>query len=404
MNFRSVVEQGITAIQAGNRDEGARLLKIALKDSALQGALRAVACLWLAEVTDHPTEKRQYYNDALNADPNNPDVIQRVEAYLASQFTPPAPANNLPLPTVGNNNRPGQAPVPPASLPGMNTPATSPSFAPAQAALPKTGPLIPVVQPTPSVGLYQVAAVIGGPNGPGSAFFVANEGLLVTTRYVVGGLDQVTVELHNGRQYPGYVVRAYPEYDLALIYVQQQVSELIPVSPMPGIADDTYLTVIGFSGDIARGRKRATKRVLAAHWFPTDIAQLPDAGGGPVLDERNYLVGMITRNTASTSAYVYGLHINVIRNFVEAFRQESMNGAKVYCRHCGFYSTALTSGGYYCERCGGVHSQAENIIRLPQAHMQSYYYEYSRISCPHCNATVGFHRNMCLRCGRSPVG
>ncbi|MFN8451339.1 MAG: hypothetical protein U0521_22845 [Anaerolineae bacterium] len=78
-------------------------------------------------------------------------------------------------------------------------------------------------QPAPQAGVNvadHVAHIIGGPNGPGTAFFVAQEGVLATTRHVVGGLQQVTVELHIGRQLPGYVVRAYTELDLTLIRVE----------------------------------------------------------------------------------------------------------------------------------------------------------------------------------------
>lgn len=386
------VEQGIAAIDAGRVEEGARLLKIALKDSALTGTLRAVAWLRLAKTTTNPAEQRDYYNAALDADPANPQVRQHVESFLAQQLMPPPPAT---VTSTSTN------PVVNVST-AYSQPAASPNspFAPPPTALPKTGPLMPVAAPVPT---SHVAAIIGGPNGTGTAFFVAREGLLATTRYVVGGQDQVTVELQGGRQFPGYVVRAYPEFDLAFIYVEQQVNDLIPVTPLPTIPDEANLTVIAHNGGVAQGKKRTTKRVIAAHWFPTNIGELADAGGCPALDERHYLVGMMTRNTASTSQYVFGLHINAIRSLVESFRQETLIGRQIYCRHCGHYSHALASSGYYCERCGGLHPQAESIVRFPQAQTQTFYMENSRISCPHCNAMVGFHRNQCLRCGRAAV-
>ena len=248
--------------------------------------------------------------------------------------------------------------------------------------------------------MAQVVTISGGPNGPASAFFVAREGLLATTRYVVGGSDQVMVELPNRRQVPGYVLRSYPELDLAFIYVEQTTGEVIPPSPIANVTEDTHLTIVCANGNILQGKRRATKRLIAAQWFPTDISDLPDAGGAPVLDDSRYLIGMITRNTASTSAYVYGLHINTIRTQVEVFRQETTEGAKAYCRHCGFYSRALSAGGYYCERCGGLHPQAEGLVRFPQAQTQAYYYEHNSMSCPNCNANVGYYRNNCLRCGQ----
>ncbi len=383
MSFQAV-EQGIGAIQAGNRDEGVRLLKIALKNPELAGALRAVACLWLGEASTDANEKRDYYKAALAADPTNAAVKQRVESFLAQQFMPP----------TSTQTAAQVAPPMPTSLPGGSS--LSNPFQPMQSMLPKTGNLNPAaLQPNASV-----VAISGGANGPATAFFVAREGLLATTRYAVGGVDQVIVELPNRRQAPGYILRSYPELDLAFIYVEQTTGEVIPPSQIANVTEDTRLTIICANGNILQGKRRPTKRLVAAQWFPTDITNLPDAGGAPILDDNRNLIGMITRNTASTSAYVYGLHINTIRTQVDLFRQETTEGAKAYCRHCGFYSRALAAGGYYCERCGGLHPQAEGLVRFPQPQTQVYYYEHNSMSCPNCNATVGFHRGYCLRCGQ----
>ena len=85
MSFQAV-EQGIGAIQAGNLDEGARLLKIALKNPELTGALRAVACLWLGEISSDPSEKRTYYKEALAADPSNA-AVKRWRAATSSRYS-----------------------------------------------------------------------------------------------------------------------------------------------------------------------------------------------------------------------------------------------------------------------------------------------------------------------------
>jgi len=386
MSFQAV-EQGIGAIQAGNRDEGVRLLKIALKNPQLTGALRAVACLWLGETTTDGNEKRTYYKDALAADPTNAAVRERVETFLAQTFMPP---------TASTQTTAQAAPPMPTSLPGASAMAAPNPYQPIQPTLPKTGNLNPAaLQSNPSV-----VSISGGTNGPATAFFVAREGLLATTRYAIGGADQVMVELPNRRQAPGYVLRSYPELDLAFIYVEQVTGEIIPPSPIANVVEDTRLTIVCANGNVLQGKRRPTKRLVAAQWFPTDIVDLPDAGGAPILDDNRYLIGMITRNTASTSAYVYGLHINTIRTQVDLFRQETTEGSKAYCRHCGFYSRALANGGYYCEHCGGLHPQAEGLVRFPQPQTQMYYYEHNTIICPNCNANVGFHRGNCLRCGQ----
>jgi hypothetical protein len=245
-----------------------------------------------------------------------------------------------------------------------------------------------------------IVMIVGGPNGNGSGFYVAREGLIVTTRFVVGGADQVRVQFANGGQINGQVVRAFPEYDLAFVYVEQHMEPLL-ISPLPSLPPETPIRALSGDGRIMTGKRRSTKRALPEQWFPTDIKDVVDAGGGPVLDGQNMVVGMITQNTASTSGYVFGLASGTIRSLLEHFRQESAQGGRVYCQQCGHYSLALAAGGYYCEQCGGLTPRAEGIIRFPQPQMQGYYFVVNGSSCPHCHATVGFHNNTCLRCGQA---
>jgi hypothetical protein len=406
MTYRSV-EQGIAAIQSGNVEEGARLLRIALNSPDLNGQMRAIACLWLAETTTDPQAKRAYYTDALDADPGNAQVRQRAEAWMATQMMPPTPPVPPPqsVPMPPGATPPPQPPVlpgagalfQPQTLPGQTSPYTPTPTAP-----PQTGSLGTAVQPPTTGGSYRIVSVLGGPNGPGTAFFVAREGLLATTRYVVGGMDQLTIQLETGRQLTGYVIRAFPEVDLAFIYVEQSTNDLIPFTPLPSVPDDAPLTIVSANGQVARGKRRKTKRALPAQWFPTDITMLPDAGGCPVLDDKHYLVGMITRDASSTSSYVYGLHINAIRQCVEMFQGETRTGSRIYCPHCGAYSQAPAAGGYYCEVCGGLTPQAEALVRFRQPQTDRFYQEFSNQRCMYCNAVVGFHNGACLRCGQAP--
>lgn len=398
----SSIQQAINAIQAGNLDEGARLLKLAIRDPGLQGTDRAIACVWLAEITPDPQEKLRLYDAAVTADPNNQEVGQKRQAFVTSRFMPPT---NVPAATTPSQpivTQPTAFPPAPSSLPGVATPyrplSTSTGTFPAV----NPGQSQPVAPIRPGAGSYQTAAIIGGPNGTATGFLISRDGFVATSRYAIGGIDQVTVDFRTGQALQGYVVRSYPEYDLVFIYVQLSVSELTAISPMPSIPADAPLLVVSYRGDTIRCARRNTKRVLSSHWFPTTLQapQLPDSGGSPVLNDRNQLVGMITRNTSSTSAYVYGLHIHLIHTLLDQFRQEHAGSRRAYCRTCGYYSQALYAGAYYCERCGGLHPQAENIARYQNVQMQGFYNVNVSPPCPSCGARVGFHKNACLRCGQ----
>ncbi len=406
MPFREI-EQGIAALQAGNREEGARLLRIALKNDVVTGNLRAAALIWLAETSDDRSFKVSCYNDALAAEPGNEHARQRLATLLTASLPPTPPAaSGVPPPynTPPINYTPQQAPQqPPQQQPQQpylqnpyapigNTPST-----PMPATTAPTANAAPTPQKPPVVG---VVGVIGGPNGAGSAFFVTRDGLLATTRFVTGSKEYVTVELEAGRQVSGRVVRSFPEIDLAFISIGHVTAELMPITPLAQVPDNQPLVAISYNGQAISGRQRPTKRLLAQHWFPTTIDRLADAGGDPVFDERNYLLGMLTRNASRSSPNVFGIHITAIFRGVELYISEMRSDPqRVYCPGCGSLSRAPNVRGFYCEICGCVLPHAREVARFPVQQADALYGENNVMACPHCGSRSGFYADKCLRCG-----
>lgn len=399
MPFRSI-EQGIAAIQQGNLDEGARLIRIALKSQEIQGSVRATAYLWLAETVQDPQGKIECYNQALAVDPNNQHARQRIAQLLStglpsSQATPQQPAQPQPgysaqqpaQPTIQQQGFVPQYPAQQNPVPGMqSTQQAQPSYGQQPRHNPNT--------------LYRTVGIYEGPNGPGTGIIITREGLVATTRFVVGGEQHVTVELEAGNRFAGQVVRAFPQIDLAFVHTGLSVNQLLPAAPTPVIMDNTPLVAVAHNGQVMQGQKRATKSQIKPEWFPTTIADMADAGGNPVFDNRNMLVGMLTNNANRSSAYVFGLNINVVYRHAEQYMQEMQTGVKVvYCPHCGHLSRAGGAGAFYCEVCGGTLPAAQNVARYQMPHMAAYYNENSHRACPRCKARVGYYDSKCLRCG-----
>jgi hypothetical protein len=420
-----IIRQGMESMAAGQVEQGERLLLIGLRSPEVTGQWRAAACLWLANLYQDQ-RKGQYLAEAQQADPTNPEVLRQVQLYYDAinppppPVPPPVPQGSTPVLGQGGGQYPPQQPqwgnqptvpiqpqppwaagVQSIHAPPVQQPPAAPAFGGAinpgaQGAIPT--PPRPITPEPPR--RYHACAVIGGPNGPGSAFFIAREGLLVTTRYVVGGMETVMIELGETRQQvTGRVLRSFPQYDLAFIYVEMLVEELMPITPLPAVPDNTPLIVMSWNGTVVRGIRRPTRRTLGPQWFPTDITEPPDAGGCPIMDDRQYLMGMLTRNTTSNSNHCYGLHIAAIRQCLETFRQETTT-QRLYCPHCGSYVQAPVNGGHYCEACGAVTPRSENLVRVPNPQTARFYAEFSTMACIHCNAQAGFYNGTCLRCGR----
>ena len=90
------LQQGIQSIQQGKHDEGARLLKIALKDETLAPNMQAVGWMWLAETTGDNNFKIQCYQRAAAIDPSNQIVNERLSQLLAQQLPPRPPSSPAP--------------------------------------------------------------------------------------------------------------------------------------------------------------------------------------------------------------------------------------------------------------------------------------------------------------------
>jgi serine protease Do len=367
------MRQGIQALKDGNIGEGARLLRIALLDTKLSGSMRATTYIWLAETDPNPAFKIQCYNEALAADPGNVHAKQRLDQALT---------DNLPPVSI----HPTQVTTPPPTPP-------QPQY------IPQPEPT-PTVQPQRATALfYRTVAVLDGPNGKGTGFFISTDGIFATSRLIISGKENVTVSLDSTRQMIGRVIRSYPELDLAFVQIDLTISHLLPFTSMPSVPENMELTAVVHESDLLRGRVRATKREIKSQWFPTTIRQLGDVGGNPVFDEQNYVVGMLTRNASRSSPDVFGLHIHTILRQLEDYRRDMQQPQRSYCPNCGYISRAESLGAFYCEGCGSVLSKARGLNRfnVPQAALL--YGENQQRPCRHCSSRVGFYNGRCLRCG-----
>lgn len=456
-----MLEQAIDLIREGKTEAGARMLQIAIDDPQLSNTFRATAYAWLAETRDDLHFKIQCLNRALDSDPNNKQIQERLNTLLAVQpSTREAPVQRPPQPDTppgGYNPRPSMADSQRLQG-GVNPdsqPLTLPQFNPDEPlkdsgyqtvnprqdqqfdsnAYPafddtdsmsntRTFPAMPNIQPNEQQGgmranmpppqqaqrryrLQETPRVVGihqGPNGIGTGVFVSNDGIVATTRYVVGGNEEMSVELETGQQLPARVIRTYPEYDLAFLQTDVMVERVWPPTQVPVLSDNESFIVVGFNAHPKRGYQRKSKNELSHYWIPTtiELAQLQGAGGNAIFDNQNYLVGLLTRNASRASGLTYGLHILHIYECLNQYlrdRQQSPNSG--YCTNCGSQTRAQQFGGFYCETCGAILPGLEAADRRYRSTPQllRIYNENLSRPCPNCSAKVGYQDGRCLRCG-----
>lgn len=349
MSAQSELRQAIERMQSGEIETATEQLNRLLADDELDAAGRAAAHVWLAEASDDAGFKLRCLQSALACTPDNAQIQQGLRALLAER--PPAP-----------------------SLP--------------------SAPRLP--------GFPRVLGIDGGVNGPASAVFVAKSGILATTSYALGGAQDLTVSLADGRTLRAELLRRFPGLDLALAEAPLRLDGKIAIAPASALAAGQACVALGFDGS----RLQATLTELevggAGHWLATSLplAKLPDAGGNPLYDDRGQLLGIMTRNTAD-GGMALALKISSILALAEqAQRDKQMQPGACCCPACGGLARAPIYGGRSCESCGADLPVHENLPAPQIDSLQQLYGEAASQPCSQCGARVGFHGGRCLRCGQ----
>lgn len=138
-------------------------------------------------------------------------------------------------------------------------------------------------------------------DGSGSGvIFDAAKGLLLTNNHVIEGVSAVTVELPDGRQFPGRIRGADPVTDLALVEIpperlvaapletedRLEVGDLVFAAGYPFGMDQTIS--MGIVGGLGRTSGQAYEELIQ-----TDARINPGSSGGALIDARGRVVGII---------------------------------------------------------------------------------------------------------------
>ena len=143
--------------------------------------------------------------------------------------------------------------------------------------------------------------------GAGSGFVWDDKGHVVTNNHVVAGAARVQVQLDAGRSYDARVVGTAPDYDLAVVRLEQVPPGLKPIAIGTSgdlrIGQSVYAigNPFGMARTLTQGIVSALDRQLPtsdireiAGVIQTDAAINPGNSGGPLLDSAGRLIGVTT--------------------------------------------------------------------------------------------------------------
>jgi S1-C subfamily serine protease len=232
--------------------------------------------------------------------------------------------------------------------------------------------------------------------GLGSGFFVHASGLLVTNRHVVEYEREVSVYSLEGKQFTGWVVRAFPEIDLAFVRVEGASPLVPPFSPSAMTRVGQAVLVIGhpmgLTNTLTKGIISAINREVMGNIFlQTDAAINPGNSGGPLFNELGEVVGVAAMGIGHSQGLNFAIPVELVQRRMEQFMGEEARvkrGQGVYCIVCGFFST----GGTYCPNCGVSVTEGSPIAsgNLPTK---------PHVTCANCGKPLNPGDQFCPNCG-----
>ena len=148
---------------------------------------------------------------------------------------------------------------------------------------------------TPKI-LAAVATVESG-IGSGSAFYISQQGYLLTNKHVVGDDKFVRVKLSSGRSLVGEVIRVDKVRDVALLHTDPVGGEALALRSDGGTVGEVVYAVgspfgQSLSGTVTRGVLSARRVFEGVPYLQSDVAVNPGNSGGPLIDANGRVIGM----------------------------------------------------------------------------------------------------------------
>jgi len=151
----------------------------------------------------------------------------------------------------------------------------------------------------PKPGRFAKYAV-GNPKAYGSGFFITKSGYLVSNYHVVEDAKSIQVKTSEGT-FTAKLIQADKHNDLALLKVEGEFDPLLISQSLPELADGVF--AMGFPMPKLQGfSPKVTKGVISSlagmdddiRFYQVDAAIQPGNSGGPLINERGSVVGILT--------------------------------------------------------------------------------------------------------------
>jgi serine protease Do len=176
-------------------------------------------------------------------------------------------------------------------------------------------------QARPAVVVITFTGRDGKPQGLGTGFVVAADGLIATNLHVVGEARPVTVQTADGKQYPVKSVHASDRaLDLALLRIDAKGLPVLELGDSDALTAGQPVVALGHPrglkysvvNGIVSGRPKIDGRPMIQLAIPIE----PGNSGGPLLDGQGRVVGILTLKSQRTPNLGFAMPVNALKSLL----------------------------------------------------------------------------------------
>jgi len=192
-------------------------------------------------------------------------------------------------------------------------------------------------------------------SGSGSGFYLKDKNIFITNFHVVSGYRKVSLEDQHKNRYLADVVFVNPDVDIALLIPTVELeTPMIKIDDIRSLQSRDRVFVMGFPFGmpftVTEGIVSSPRQLLEGqHYIQTDASVNPGNSGGPVIDRKGIIVGIITSKFKDAENMGFAIPVDVVKEELESFEQ---NANLLFALKCNSCKLLIYEKVEYCNNCG----------------------------------------------------
>src|SRR6266403_1749653 len=187
-------------------------------------------------------------------------------------------------------------------------------------------------------------------NSLGSGVIVTNEGHIITNNHVVDQVDEIEVQLSDGRTKKARLVGADSQVDLAVLKIDDPGVKPLKLADSDTVQPGDFVLAIGnpfglqetVTDGIISWKGQPNSTDLRGDLLQTNAAINPGNSGGPLINLRGEVVG-VNEQIVSSSGGSQGIGFAIPSNTVRTVLESVLKHGRIIRGYLGIVSRALQS-------------------------------------------------------------